>query len=306
MFRVSFVLLVCQFLINGAFQFNRKNKFRSITYSSPKNLDDDKTSAAEQLRINAILKQQGITIDDVRKLKDAIASGSKYNKREDSPTPSKKLAIADSLSASSSLDIQTKDILGFSSLEKLSTTSPSLTAVSRPVPSTSLSASVDKHGDGQAVGETTATKKITIRPKIKVTKSTDSSHSIIPDRSSNIVSNNNIKREQSSADVIADEFYSNDKNIQNNLSNREGRARSEKVEPVSLTGITLKKIVEDLVEEYGWVYLYEQTNLRCFQTNPTLNSSLKVLRQDNSVWARKKIEYLYVEMRKAFHTKGTK
>ena len=169
-----------------------------------------------------------------------------------------------------------------------------------------MSASVDKYGDGQGVAETTATKKITIRPKIKVIKSTDSSQSIDPYRSSNIVSNNTIKREQSSSDVIADEFYSNDKNIQNNLGNREGRARSEKVEPVSLTGITLKKIVEDLVEEYGWVYLYEQTNLRCFQTNPTLNSSLKVLRQDNSVWARKKIEHLYVEMRKAFHTKGTK
>jgi uncharacterized protein (DUF2132 family) len=57
------------------------------------------------------------------------------------------------------------------------------------------------------------------------------------------------------------------------------------------------------VEEYGWPYLHDQTKLRCFGSSPTIASSLKVLRQDGSVWARNKIEYLYLKMRKEFRNK---
>ena len=54
--------------------------------------DEDRINTAEQLRINTILKQQGITIDDVRKLKDAISSGSRYNKRENT-SPAMKVKL---------------------------------------------------------------------------------------------------------------------------------------------------------------------------------------------------------------------
>jgi len=35
------------------------------------------------------------------------------------------------------------------------------------------------------------------------------------------------------------------------------------------------------------------THLRCFSENPSLNSSLKVLRQVRMKWARDKIEKMY-------------
>ena len=68
-----------------------------------------------------------------------------------------------------------------------------------------------------------------------------------------------------------------------------------------LHGITLKKILEDLVEKYGWEELGSRIDIRCFQFDPSINSSLKFLRR--TPWARKKVEdlyldYLYYESRK--------
>ncbi len=59
-------------------------------------------------------------------------------------------------------------------------------------------------------------------------------------------------------------------------------------------GITLKRILEDLVEHYGWKILRERIEIRCFWNNPSINSSLKFLRK--TPWARKKVEDLYLEM----------
>lgn len=59
-----------------------------------------------------------------------------------------------------------------------------------------------------------------------------------------------------------------------------------------LHGITLKKIVEDLVAFYGFDTLGELINIKCFNENPSIKSSLTFLRKTD--WARKKVENLYI------------
>jgi len=59
-----------------------------------------------------------------------------------------------------------------------------------------------------------------------------------------------------------------------------------------LHGITLKAMVEDLVEHRGWEDLAERIRIRCFTVNPSVTSSLKFLRKTE--WARKKVERLYL------------
>lgn len=56
--------------------------------------------------------------------------------------------------------------------------------------------------------------------------------------------------------------------------------------------MTLKAILEYLVEKYGWLTLSEQIRIRCFQYDPNLKSSLKFLRRTS--WARIKVEQLYI------------
>jgi len=63
-----------------------------------------------------------------------------------------------------------------------------------------------------------------------------------------------------------------------------------------LHGITLEKIVNSLLEHYGWSELGKRINVRCFKSDPSVKSSLKFLRK--TPWARKKVEDLYVTTRK--------
>jgi uncharacterized protein (DUF2132 family) len=60
-----------------------------------------------------------------------------------------------------------------------------------------------------------------------------------------------------------------------------------------LHGVTLKIILERLVNKYGWKELGEMIKINCFTDNPSINSSLKFLRKQE--WARKKVEALYIE-----------
>lgn len=62
-----------------------------------------------------------------------------------------------------------------------------------------------------------------------------------------------------------------------------------------LHGKTLQNILEDLVEMYGWQELGQRIGIRCFNENPSIQSSLKFLRK--TPWARKKVENLYLESR---------
>jgi uncharacterized protein (DUF2132 family) len=59
-----------------------------------------------------------------------------------------------------------------------------------------------------------------------------------------------------------------------------------------LHGITLQKIVEELVEFYGFDTLGELIKIKCFNENPSVKSSLTFLRKTD--WARKKVELLYI------------
>ncbi len=61
-----------------------------------------------------------------------------------------------------------------------------------------------------------------------------------------------------------------------------------------LHGITLKIIMTELVEHYGWETLSEFVNIRCLAYDPSINSCLKFLRK--TPWAREKIEKVYMAM----------
>lgn len=60
-----------------------------------------------------------------------------------------------------------------------------------------------------------------------------------------------------------------------------------------LHGITLQKIVEQLVDYYGFDTLGELINIKCFNSNPSIKSSLTFLRKTD--WARKQVEALYIK-----------
>jgi uncharacterized protein (DUF2132 family) len=60
-----------------------------------------------------------------------------------------------------------------------------------------------------------------------------------------------------------------------------------------LHGVTLKAILEDLVERRGWRDLAAQIRIRCFDSDPSIQSSLKFLRKTD--WARRKVEQLYMD-----------
>ena len=58
-----------------------------------------------------------------------------------------------------------------------------------------------------------------------------------------------------------------------------------------LHGKTLEAILTELVHHFGWEELGRIIKINCFNSNPSINSSLKFLRK--TPWARKKVEELY-------------
>lgn len=63
-----------------------------------------------------------------------------------------------------------------------------------------------------------------------------------------------------------------------------------------LHGVSLKAMLEELVERHGWPHLGARIRVRCFIDDPSIPSSLKFLRKTE--WARQKVEQLYLEDRK--------
>ena len=61
-----------------------------------------------------------------------------------------------------------------------------------------------------------------------------------------------------------------------------------------LHGKTLETIVTALAAYFGWEELGRQIPIRCFQSDPSVASSLKFLRR--TPWARAKVESLYLFM----------
>lgn len=60
-----------------------------------------------------------------------------------------------------------------------------------------------------------------------------------------------------------------------------------------LHGVTLEKLLTELVDHYGFEKLSNRIEINCFSNNPSIKSSLTFLRRTS--WARAKVERLYIE-----------
>lgn len=76
------------------------------------------------------------------------------------------------------------------------------------------------------------------------------------------------------------------------MNNKDKQSNEQPNNP--LHGVKLADILERLVDEYGWEELGEIINIRCFNYDPSIKSSLKFLRK--TPWAREKVEQLYIEL----------
>ncbi|MEI6035305.1 MAG: VF530 family protein [Verrucomicrobiae bacterium] len=69
-----------------------------------------------------------------------------------------------------------------------------------------------------------------------------------------------------------------------------------------LHGITLERILNQLLEQHGWDEMGRRISIRCFQTDPSVKSSLTFLRK--TPWARQKVEDWFIEEQWNRRTKG--
>jgi len=60
-----------------------------------------------------------------------------------------------------------------------------------------------------------------------------------------------------------------------------------------LHGVTLEMMLNQLVEYHGWEKMGKIIDIRCFNNDPSIKSSLQFLRR--TPWARTKVEELYVK-----------
>jgi len=60
-----------------------------------------------------------------------------------------------------------------------------------------------------------------------------------------------------------------------------------------LEGKTLESILNELIEYLGWKDMGREINIKCFNENPSVKSSLTFLRK--TPWARAKVEWLYIQ-----------
>ena len=61
-----------------------------------------------------------------------------------------------------------------------------------------------------------------------------------------------------------------------------------------LHGLALETILTKLVNHYGWEELGKIITIRCFNSDPSIKSSLKFLRK--TPWARAKVEKLFLSL----------
>lgn len=59
-----------------------------------------------------------------------------------------------------------------------------------------------------------------------------------------------------------------------------------------LHGVSLKDLVTQIVEHYGYELLYAYLNIQCFGRNPSIDASVKFLKKTD--WAREKVESFYL------------
>jgi len=63
-----------------------------------------------------------------------------------------------------------------------------------------------------------------------------------------------------------------------------------------LHSITLEMMLNQLVDQLGWIELGRRIRINCFSIDPSIQSSLKFLRR--TPWARAKVEQLYLDVLK--------
>ncbi len=68
--------------------------------------------------------------------------------------------------------------------------------------------------------------------------------------------------------------------------------KNKKTKQDPLHGITLEKILTEMVADLGWQELGEAIRIKCFNENPSIKSSLTFLRRTE--WARGKVERMYI------------
>ncbi|MEH6628229.1 MAG: VF530 family DNA-binding protein [Motiliproteus sp.] len=59
-----------------------------------------------------------------------------------------------------------------------------------------------------------------------------------------------------------------------------------------LNGVSLKNLLIELVDHYGFQILFAYLNINCFKTNSSIDSSVKFLKKTD--WAREKVEVFYM------------
>ncbi|MDF0604549.1 VF530 family protein [Neisseriaceae bacterium TC5R-5] len=60
-------------------------------------------------------------------------------------------------------------------------------------------------------------------------------------------------------------------------------------------GVTLEQMLTELLAHYGWEELGRRIAIRCFNSEPSIKSSLVFLRR--TPWARQQVETLFITMK---------
>lgn len=59
-----------------------------------------------------------------------------------------------------------------------------------------------------------------------------------------------------------------------------------------LHGLSLKNLLVEIVDHYGFEILFAYLNINCFNKNPSIDSAVKYLKKTD--WARQKVEAFYL------------
>jgi uncharacterized protein (DUF2132 family) len=81
------------------------------------------------------------------------------------------------------------------------------------------------------------------------------------------------------------------------MTESDGRVRDP------LHGVTLERMLRELVEHFGWDAMGRRVKIRCFTSDPSVGSSLRFLRK--TPWARDKVEGLYLQMLRERSRRGS-
>ena len=108
--------------------------------------------------------------------------------------------------------------------------------------------------------------------------------------------NEEIDKPKQSEEISNAEFkpMTNEELNEKKPARRKRRQATEEELSNPLHGVKLAQILERLVDYYGWEYLGDRVNIRCFMYNPTMKSSLGFLRRTR--WAREHVEDVYLDM----------